>query len=145
MTAEIKQLNNYIELWKYKEDNFYTDNEFISFVYNFDINKHPQKINIKFYFIVCQCLNIYLKNEFNIFVNDMINFINDNDKLLFIPTMEDIKRDALTHIQEEYKRLIDEHILFKKIKEVQLKYNCKPQEQIHIFKSDEPLIPWYVR
>jgi hypothetical protein len=142
---EYQRLEHYINLWETKNYDFFTDDEFISFIYHFDINKHPLKVNFKFLFLVSQSFQIYLKNEYKIFINSMLEIISDNDELIFIPTAEEIKRDAVLHVQREYERLRDEHIIFKRIREVQRKYGCKLQEELlRIDPLETPFKPWYV-
>ena len=145
MSEERNILLKYYNLWNTGNDAFFMDDKFISFVYNFDIHKHPRKINDILYFLICQCLNKYLKIAYEVYIYDINNFYSTNaDNVLFIPTEEAIKRDALNHIQEEYIRVIEEHPIFKKTKEIKDKYNLEIQQEIKIYTKNDPFIPKYL-
>jgi predicted DNA-binding protein len=147
----LKQLNDreklmkYYKLWHTGYDDFFGDMEFISFAFHFDINKHTRKTNNILYFLIGMSLNKYINIAYEVYINDMIDFYINNDDVLFIPTGKELKHNALNHIQTEYKRVIEEHPLFKRTKEIRNKYNIPFQEELKIYGKDyDPFYPQYL-
>jgi len=92
---DLQILEKYINLLENQNYDFLSDNEFTSFIYDYDIYKHPPEVNSKFMVL----LRLYLKSEYKIYISSMLEFISENDDLILIPTFEEILRDAKTHVR----------------------------------------------